>query len=132
MMLQDLAGTYTGTVTWRDTRGGQGSLSETVVVESTSDGVAFQHDDGSGMYAEATALAENHVTLHGKSEEVGTTGTLYLADHCMILDYVAHVRGREERNTDVWTFSGTSVARAGVIRQADRTIWFEGGMERTG
>ena len=132
MMLQDLAGAYTGTVTWRDTRGGQGSFSETVVVVSTRDGVTFRHDDGSSMSAEATALVENHATLHGKSEEVGTTGTLYLADHCMILDYVADVRGREERNTDVWTFSGSSIARTGVIRQADRTIWFEARMDRTG
>ena len=55
--MQDLAGTCTGTVTWRDTRGGRGSFSETVVVESTRDGSrASGAIVGLGAHSSATAL----------------------------------------------------------------------------
>jgi hypothetical protein len=44
-------------------------------------------------------------------------------------EYLADVRGREERNVDVWIFDDSAIRRAGIIRQGETTIWFEAEMK---
>jgi hypothetical protein len=69
-----------------------------------------------------------NTSLDGES----STGKLYLGGNTMILEYVVDVGGRVERNTDCWVFLKDAIARTGVIRQADRVIWFEAEMSHTG
>ena len=68
--------------------------------------------------------------LEGTGGGATTSGTLYAGDQMIILEYLADVGGREERNTDIWKFSGHALTRGGIIRQGERTIWFEANMKR--
>lgn len=58
------------------------------------------------------------------------TRKLFLGKTSLVLDYEAHVKDRVESNTDTWIQVGGGFRRAGVIRQSDRTIWFEAKMRK--
>ena len=70
-------------------------------------------------------------TVRRNSE--GFAGRAFLADNSLALDYVADVRdGLQENITETWHRHDRSITRTGLIRQPNRTIWFEADMIRIG
>jgi len=125
MMIEDIAGTYTEAGTWHDTNGQSGSLSGCVTVTQSSASLSFRYADGVVQTA-VFAAGARQAALRGAS----SSGTLYIGANAIILEYTANVDGRNEQNTDVWTFRDGVLHRAGLIRQSERVIWFDAVMSR--
>jgi hypothetical protein len=71
------------------------------------------------------------VSFKGSGGGTTSSGMIYIGEQTIILEYVANVGGREEKNTDMWMFDGEAVTRAGIIRQSQHDIWFEAKMIRS-
>ena len=127
MRLRDLGGTFVESGIWQDTRGNGGELCGRIIMTNTDECLSFQYEDGSSQTSGLITAAVMNTSLDGES----STGKLYLGGNTMILEYVVDVGGRVERNTDCWVFLKDAIARTGVIRQADRVIWFEAEMSHT-
>jgi hypothetical protein len=127
--ISDVAGRYTESGRWWDSDGNTGELQGSVEVSAKDDQLAFKLD---GIHVIRTGRVEAYAptSLEGTGGGVVTSGTLFVGDRTIILEYEADVRGRKERNTDIWDFSGIGLRRSGLIRQDKRTIWFEASMQR--
>ena len=126
--ISDVTGAYTESGQWWDSQGNTGRLQGSIEVSIENDALRFKLDGGHVM---STDPIEGYAParLEGSGGGVTTSGMAYVADRTLILEYVADVQGREERNTDVWTLSSNAPTRGGVIRQDARTIWFEASMQ---
>ncbi len=136
MKLIDLAGNYRGDVTWFDSFGESGALSEVTSIKPLGgggvvEGVVIEHQDGSNLRLDPVDGVHGLFRVRRNSE--GFVGRAFLADHSLAVDYVADVRdGLQENITDTWHREGVSITRTGLIRQPNRTIWFEADMIRIG
>ena len=126
MDLSELAGEYSEVGAWWDTGGKTGALEGTVVVEPVAGGLEFRYGDEDTQTAEPLARGVRHTILKGST----SSGVLLVGEHCLILEYEASVNGMVEKNTDTWSVVEGVVRRSGVIRQPNRTIWFEAEMSR--
>ena len=122
--ITDMTGSYTESGQWWDSEGKTGQLQGNIDVSAEGDQLAFNLDGGHVMQA-GPVQGRVPTVLEGTGGGVNTSGTLYVGETTLILEYSADGRGRHERNTDVWDFSGSGLRRAGIIRQNQRTIWFE-------
>ena len=127
MVFRELTGKYSELGVWWDTSGMSGPLEGSVLVEFAEDRLTFRYEDGEVQIIGPLVGEACHAAIQGEK----SAGTLYVGDNCLVLEYQADVNGREERNTDTWTFFGEIVRRSGLIRQADRIIWFEAEMVRS-
>lgn len=128
--ISEFAGTYTERVRWRDSSGRTGELSGRIGIHVEADRVSLSSSDGHTMIGRLPAEVTDPIELAGSGGDATSKGRLYVGDQSLVLEYEADVRGRYESNVDVWTFVGGAVLRAGLIRQADVTIWFEAQMEK--
>ena len=125
--ITEFAGIYTETGRWWDSDGNTGELQSRILVSAHDDQLTFSLDGGHIM---KSGRVRNYAptSLEGGGGCVITSGMLYPGDNAIILEYAADVRGRKERNTDIWRRSGNGLRRQGIIRQDERTIWFEASM----
>ena len=134
MDLIDLAGKYRGHVIWFDSFGESGSLSEVMTLKPLGgggvvEGVVFEYEDGSSLRLDPVDGVHGLFTVRRNGE--GFVGRAFLADRSLALDYVTDVRdGLQENITDTWHRYNRSTTRTGLIRQPNRTIWFEAHMIR--
>lgn len=126
MKLQEIGGEYSEEGTWLDASGQSGALGGSVTIESTENRLKFLYGDGELQITESLAGRAKSAAIQGQN----STGILFIGDDCLILDYTMEVDGREETNTDIWMFYRELIRRSGVIRQRNRTIWFEARMSR--
>ena len=124
-------GDYRESGKWRTAGGTSGDLQGRIIVRVENGQLSFSSDDGHTMTAQPVDGLSQPINLEGTGGGATSSGTLYVGDEAIILEYVANVRGREEHNVDVWTFTDGKATRAGIIRQPERTIWFEAKMIRT-
>lgn len=125
-------GSYSGETRWRNSLAEQGTFDAALELQCSGRSVTFRFGDGHVTSGEFGDTDDGSVAIHGETEGVRTEGTLFVLDGSLVLEYVADVGGRVERNTDVWMRRGETLVRAGVIRQEERTIWFESEMTRQG
>jgi hypothetical protein len=123
---RNISGLYAERGVWRDSAGNHGELNGSVSIVHDAQKLVFEYADGE-RHSSALTAGATHVPLAGRN----ISGMLYLGDDSLILEYDADVKGRPERNTDVWVFQGDLIHRVGAIHQADRTIWFEASMVRS-
>ena len=129
MNLIDLAGKYTGKVSWSDSNGESGSLTEATVLRLDGSSFLVDHEDGSSLRLDPEDGVHGLYTV--RRDEAEVAGRAFLTDGSLVLDYVAVVKdGVQENITDVWRGDGNSIVRIGLIRQPSRAIWFEAGMSR--
>ena len=129
MNLIDLAGKYTGEVSWSDSNGESGSLTEATVLRLDGGSFLVDHEDGSSLRLDPADGVHGLYTIRRDAVEVA--GRAFLTDGSLVLDYMAVVKdGTQENITDVWRRDGSSITRIGLIRQSSRAIWFEAGMSR--
>ena len=134
MKLIDLAGSYRANVTWLDSFGESGALSEITSIRPLGgggvvEGVVIENQDGSSLRLDPVDGVHGLFTVRRNSE--GFAGRAFLAEHSLAIDYSADVRdGLHENITDTWHRDGVSITRTGLIRQPNRTIWFEADMIR--
>ena len=136
MNLVDLAGSYRGDVTWFDSFGESGALSEIKSIKPLGgggvvEGVVIEHQDGSSLRLDPVDGVHGLFTVRRNSE--GFVGRAFLTERSLAVDYVADVGdGLQENITDTWYREGVSITRTGLIRQPNRSIWFEAAMIRVG
>lgn len=129
MNLIDLAGKYRGKVSWSDSYGESGSLSEVTVLKSVGSSLLVDYEDGSNLRLDPVDGVLGLYTLRCDSAEIA--GRAFLTDRSLVLDYVAFVQeGLRENIVDVWHRHNGLITRTGLIRQSSRTIWFEADMLR--
>lgn len=128
--LDGFVGRYSGETRWRSSDGDAGSFDGSIALERSGHEVMVRFGDGHVVSGELAEMDAAQVELRGESEGVSSEGTLLILDGWLMLEYVADVGGRVERNTDAWTLRGDVLARAGLIRQDERTIWFESEFSR--
>ena len=123
MNLNAIVGRYQEDGVWRASTGESGLLSGVVSIEHLNGRLEFSYSDGS---RQVSGLVRNS----GPVELTGTLGDgkLFLGDTSLTLEYEADVDGRVEYNTDTWVKCECCFRRAGVIRQAEKHIWFEAKM----
>ena len=127
MNLTDLAGKYRGNVTWSDSLGESGSLTEVTVLRPEDGSLLVDYQDGSSLRLDQVDGVSGLYTVRRNEGEV--CGRAVLTNRSLVLDYTAGLEGGpRENNTDVWRLDGSSITRTGLIRQPDRTIWFEADM----
>ena len=127
--LIDLAGNYRGDVSWSDSYGESGSLSEVIVLKPLGSGLLVNYEDGSELRLDPVDGVLGLYTLRRNAGEVA--GRAFLTDSSLVLDYAADVQdGVQENITDIWHRDDSSITRTGLIRQVSRTIWFEAHMVR--
>ena len=124
--LQGIGGEYSEAGTWWDASGQSGGLGGSVTIESTDNRLKFLYGGGELQITETLAGGARSAAIQGQN----STGFLFIGDDCLILEYTMDLEGHEETNTDIWMFYRGLIRRSGVIRQSDRTIWFEAGMSR--
>jgi len=125
-------GRFAESGTWRDTNGNSGELGGEISISVDAQRVFFSIDDGHTMIAGLSADPSSPMKFEGSGGGATSAGTVYVGRNSLILEYTADVAGREEHNLDVWTLSGSDLQRAGIIRQSERTIWFEAEMRKSG
>ena len=131
MNLIDFAGKYRGDVSWSDSSGKSGSLTEVMIFRAVGSGLRVDHEDGSSLRLDPVNGIPGYCTVRRDAGEIA--GRAFLTDRSLALDYVADVRdGVREDITDVWHRDDSSITRTGLIRQPSRTIWFEADMLRMG
>ena len=123
-MLREIDGEYTEAGIWWDAHGKSGTLDGSVAIEFDGDRLAFRYGDGEVQTTESLVGVGNCSTIRGRK----SSGTVFIGENCLILEYTAEVNGLEEKNTDSWMFCGGTIRRSGLIRQRDRVIWFEAEM----
>ena len=134
MNLIDLAGEYRANVTWSDSFGESGSLSEVMALEPLGgggvvEGAVVRYEDGSSLRLDPVIGVHGLFTVRRNAE--GFAGRAFVTDRSLVLDYVADIQdGLQENITDVWHRHASLITRTGLIRQASRTIWFEAEMSR--
>lgn len=121
LKLENIKGVYRESGNWRSTNGDSGDLSGSVTLGYSLGRLSFLYGDGDSQITEPLTTEMNHAQLRGGA----SVGTVYFGSNSVIVEYDADVNGRQERNTDVWTFLDGTVHRAGVIRQETRMIWFD-------
>ncbi len=95
------------------------------------EGAVVEYEDGSSLRLDPVAGVRGLFRVRRNAE--GIAGRAFLAERSLALDYVADVRdGLQENITDTWHRKGVSITRTGLIRQPNRTIWFEADMIRIG
>ena len=136
MKLIDLAGSYRGDVTWFDSFGESGALSEVTSVKPMGgggvvEGAVIEQQDGSSLKLDSVDGVHGLFTV--RRDEEGIVGRAFLTEHSLAIDYLADVPdGLQENITDTWHLDGVSITRTGLIRQSNRIIWFEADMIRVG
>jgi hypothetical protein len=122
--------TFTGQFTesgiWYTDSGHRGPLESTIQISLHGDDLHFHYEDGSTHQSPGAAAGLGRFPLTG----AGISGHCYLGTQTLLLEYRADINGRVERNVDVWTFTDQGITRSGLIRQPERTIWFEAVMRR--
>jgi hypothetical protein len=126
-----LEGAYTEVGKWRASNGGSGILQGNITVTHDAGALRFCSQDDHAMLTEPISCKSEQVSFKGSGGGTTSSGMIYIGEQTIILEYVANVRGREEKNTDMWMFNGEAVTRAGIIRQSQHDIWFEAKMIRS-
>ena len=130
MDLKGITGKYEERGSWKDSDGESGNLEGNIQeIRFEENKLYFCYSDGEEcLVSEIIHSGDLPIRTSGNHGE----GTLLIGADIVILEYEADIDGRVERNTDIWTFSGDGVQRAGVIRQDKRVIWFEAQMIKIG
>jgi hypothetical protein len=100
LVLREIDGEYTEAGTWWDTHGKSGTLDGSVGIEFDGNQLSFRYGDGEVQTTESLAWAGDCSAIRGQK----STGTVFIGENCLILEYTAEVDGVEERNTDTWMF----------------------------
>lgn len=125
-MSAPFTGQFTESGIWYTDSGHRGPLESNILIRVQGDDLHFDYEDGSSHRSQGAAAGLGRFPLTG----TGVTGHCYLGTQTLLLEYSADINGRVEHNLDVWTFTDQGITRSGLIRQPERTIWFEAVMSR--
>jgi hypothetical protein len=126
MDLVTFTGTFVESGIWYTDSGHRGPLESVIRIIATGNDLQLLYEDGSRHAVTGAASGLGRFELQGNN----ATGTLFIGAQTLLFDYSADIEGRIEHNVDVWTFTDHGITRSGIIRQPERTIWFEAVMTR--